>query len=96
MLVDNELAKDRPRDKIPEVFELSKCNGLDLFEVTVDELQHHFSTGTLTSVQYTTFCLENIRKVGTLRALLFFMLRGIPILTCECADKSISGSCYRD
>lgn len=65
VLVDNELFKTKHRDKIPEVFELPKCNGLDLFEVTVDELQHHFSSGTLTSVQYTKFCLENIRKVGS-------------------------------
>lgn len=52
------------KDEIPEVFKLHKCNGLDLFEVTVDELQHHLSNGNLTSVQYTAFCLENIRKVG--------------------------------
>lgn len=51
-------------DPIPNVFKLSKCNGLSLFEATVDELQHHFSSGSLTSAQYVTFCLENIRKVG--------------------------------
>lgn len=62
VIVDDHLS--RPRDKIPSVFELTKCNSLDLFEVTVDELQHHFTSGDLTSVQYTAFCLENIRKVG--------------------------------
>lgn len=64
VLVDNELSKRRLRDKVPEVFELPQCHGLDLFEVTVDELQHHLSSGNLTSVQYTTFCLENICKVS--------------------------------
>lgn len=49
--------------QIPEVFRLSQCNGLDLYEVTVDELQHHFSSGSLDSVTYTKYCLENIRKV---------------------------------
>lgn len=64
VLVDNEFSYRKPRDKVPQVFEFSKCNGLDLFEVTVDELQHHYSMGALNSVQYTTFCLENIRKVS--------------------------------
>lgn len=62
VIVDNK--KVTLKDEIPEVFKLPKCNGLDLFEITVDELQHHFSDGSLTSVQYTAFCLENIRKVG--------------------------------
>lgn len=62
VIVDDHLS--RPRDKIPSVFELTNCSGLDLFEVTVDELQHHFTSGDLTSVQYTAFCLESIRKVG--------------------------------
>lgn len=54
------------RDEVPKVFKLPNCNGLDLFEITIDELQHHFSNGNLTSVQYTAFCLENIRRVGDL------------------------------
>lgn len=64
VFVDKESSKTKHRDKTPIVFELPKCNGLDLFEVTVDELQHHFSSWNLSSVQYTKFCLENIRKVG--------------------------------
>lgn len=52
------------RDDIPEPFRLQKCNGLDLFEVTGDQLQHYLSNGELTAVDYTKFCLENIRKVS--------------------------------
>lgn len=54
------------RDKIPDVFELPKLHGLDLFETSVDELQHHLSIGSFDSVAYTEFCLENIRKVSQL------------------------------
>ncbi|KAK5070586.1 hypothetical protein LTS08_004416 [Lithohypha guttulata] len=52
------------RDKIPEVFELPKLCGLDLFETSVDELQHYLSIGSFDSVAYTQFCLENIRKAN--------------------------------
>lgn len=58
---------DRPlyatKDPVPEPFQLPKHNGLDLFEVTIDELQYHFSSGSLTILEYTKFCLEAIRKV---------------------------------
>ena len=51
---------------VPEPFRLSELNGIDLFEITVDELQHHFASGQLTSQEYTAYCIESIRKVGRL------------------------------
>ncbi|KIX96203.1 uncharacterized protein Z520_07981 [Fonsecaea multimorphosa CBS 102226] len=54
------------QDELPEAFQLPLCNGLDLYEVSVDELQHLFSTGALSSVEYVKFCLERVRKVKCL------------------------------
>ena len=53
-------------DDIPVPFQLQLCQGLDLREVTVDELQHHYSRGDLDAYTYTKYCLENIRKVCVL------------------------------
>lgn len=52
-------------DDVPEVFRLGKCCGVDLYEVTIDQLQSYFSNDDLTAYQYTLFCLENIRKVSS-------------------------------
>ena len=52
------------KDEIPKVFDLPKLHDIDLFEVSVDELQHHFSGGSFTSYEYIAFCLEQIRKVS--------------------------------
>lgn len=51
------------RDSQPSVFDVTKLNDIDLFEVTVEEIQHYYSNGQLDAVTYTCFCLENIRKV---------------------------------
>lgn len=48
---------------VPHIFRLPKLNGLDLFEVTVDQLQDHYRKGRLTSTGYVRFCLERIRAV---------------------------------
>ena len=53
-----------PQHDMPVVFRMSKLNNHDLYEITVDELQHLFSSGDLTCLEYTKFCLERIRKVG--------------------------------
>ncbi|OQU98275.1 hypothetical protein CLAIMM_04084 [Cladophialophora immunda] len=52
------------QDEMPEVFRLPRCNGLDLYEVSVDELQHLYSTGALSSVDYVKFCLERVQKTN--------------------------------
>lgn len=48
---------------IPKAFHLPVFRGIDLFEISIDELQHHFSSGSLTSWEYTRICLKRIQKV---------------------------------
>lgn len=52
------------QDDLPEVFRLPLCNGQDLYEVSVDELQHLFTSGALTSEDYVQFCLDHVQKVN--------------------------------
>ena len=49
---------------IPAPFHLPKLKGYDLFEVTVDELQHLYSCGAFTSEEYTTSCLDRVQAVN--------------------------------
>lgn len=60
---------------IPDVFQLPAFHGIDLFEISIDELQHHFSSGSLTSWEYTRMCLKRIQKVRK-------RLCWRPLLTC--------------
>ncbi|KAK4934876.1 hypothetical protein LTR10_023972 [Elasticomyces elasticus] len=60
------VAKSRTpaQDEMPEVFRLPSFKGHNLYEITVDELQHLFSSGALTSVQYVQFCLDRVQRVN--------------------------------
>jgi amidase len=60
---------------IPDVFQLPAFRGIDLFEISIDELQHLFSSGSLTSWEYTRVCLKRIQKVRR-------RICGRPLLTC--------------
>lgn len=51
------------QDNIPSVFRQERFKTLDLHEITVNELQHLFSEGRLTSVDYVRFCLKRVQKV---------------------------------
>lgn len=51
------------QDNIPDLFRVKPLNSLDLYEVTLDNLQTFLSTGRLTSLEYVEFCLERIRLV---------------------------------
>lgn len=53
----------QPTD-IPPVFHLPKLNGHDLFEVSVDELQHLLSSQAFTSEELTQQCLDRIQAVN--------------------------------
>ncbi|KIX05563.1 uncharacterized protein Z518_06435 [Rhinocladiella mackenziei CBS 650.93] len=50
--------------ELPEIFRLPTCNGHDLYEVSVDELQHLLSSGALSSVEYVKFCLARVQKIN--------------------------------
>lgn len=56
--------KPKPPKDIPPVFHLPKLNGHELFEVSVDELQHLLSSQAFTSEEYTQFCLDRIQAVN--------------------------------
>jgi hypothetical protein len=56
-------SKMSSQGEMPEPFRMELCCGHDLQEISVDRLQHLFSTEALSSVDYTKFCLERIRKV---------------------------------
>jgi amidase len=58
-------SSDNPfsQDRTPSIFRLPKLKGLDLFEITIHELQEHFKNGSLTVVEYVSFCLERIQKI---------------------------------
>lgn len=95
LLEDDYVLVDGPgvqqQHDLPEVFKLPLCNGLDLFETTVEDLQHLFETGSLTSVQYTRYCLEMIRRVcfwASREATLGISLRQV--------GQPIFGMCHRD
>ncbi len=52
-----------PQNEMPEVFRLPSCSGHNLYEISVDEIQHLFTTRALTSVQYVQFCLDRVQRV---------------------------------
>jgi len=52
------------QDNVPKIFRLPALKSIDLYEVTVEDLQHHMSHGKINAVDYVTYCLERIRVVG--------------------------------
>ena len=52
------------KEELSPQFQLGKLNGQEVYEATIDELQHHLSNRNFTSVEYVGFCLDRVRKVG--------------------------------
>lgn len=52
------------QNDMPEVFVLPSYNGHNLYEISVDELQHLFTSGSLSSAGYVQFCLDRIQRVS--------------------------------
>ena len=50
--------------EMPSIFELPKLNGHDMFEISVDEIQHLYSSNAFTAVEYTQFCLDRIQATN--------------------------------
>ncbi|KAK6431605.1 hypothetical protein LTR95_012236 [Oleoguttula sp. CCFEE 5521] len=46
---------------MPSVFKVPRLKGHDMYEITVSELQQHFSSGDITSKDYTQYCLNRIQ-----------------------------------
>ena len=49
---------------VPRAFHLPSLNGHELFEITVDEIQHLYSSQAFTATDYTQFCLDGIQSVN--------------------------------
>ena len=64
----------RQRDYIPDAFQMESLEGLDLYEVTIGEIQHYLSNGSMTSVEYVDYCLDRIRRVCESHSSLFLHL----------------------
>jgi hypothetical protein len=53
--------KPPSQPEMPSVFRIPKLKGHDLFEVTVDEIQHLYSSEAFTAEEYVQFCLDQIQ-----------------------------------
>ena len=49
---------------MPPIFRLPNLKGHDLFEITVDKLQHLYSSGAFSAIEYTQFCLDRIQRIN--------------------------------
>lgn len=56
--------KHQLREELSPQFWPGKLNGQEVYEATIDDLQHHLSNRNFTSVEYVGFCLDRVRKVG--------------------------------
>ena len=56
---------DLSEDNVPEIFRLRPFKSLNLYEVTVEELQQYMSNGDMTSVEYVTYNLERVHAVSS-------------------------------
>jgi amidase len=50
--------------EMPAIFELPKLNGHDMFEISVDQVQHLYSSNAFSAVEYTKFCLNRIQATN--------------------------------
>jgi amidase len=53
----------------PTAFKMAKLNGVDLYEITINQIQNCFEHGQFTSADYVRYCLDRIRKVTLLTLL---------------------------
>ena len=56
--------RNLPQQGIPHRFRLEELRGLNLYEISVEEIQQSFSEGWFTSVDYVRFCLQRIHSVN--------------------------------
>ena len=51
------------QQNVLKIFRLPTLKSLELYEITMEELQNHMSHGNLISIDYVTFCFERIRQI---------------------------------
>ena len=61
-VIVDDMSRQQP--DVPPVFHLPRLNGHDVFEVSVNELQHYFSSGAFSSEEYTRFCFDRIQAIN--------------------------------
>lgn len=49
---------------VPPRFRLKQLGSLQVFEITVQQLQSYFAHGQITSVDYVKYCIERIETVN--------------------------------
>lgn len=59
----NTREKNISQHRVPEPFRMPLFQSLDLYEITVEELQRYMASGWISSLHYVTYCLERIRLV---------------------------------
>jgi hypothetical protein len=52
-------------DTPKEIFRVDPLNGVDMEEISIDELQGHLTKGTFTSLELTDWTLHRIERVCT-------------------------------
>lgn len=55
--------KENAQQHVPQSFRVQLLKGVDLFEMTVEELQQCLTDLRFTSVEFVKFCLERIHSV---------------------------------
>ncbi|CAF9921067.1 MAG: hypothetical protein ALECFALPRED_001704 [Alectoria fallacina] len=55
---------DRSQQDVPHPFRLEELKGLDLYEISVAEIQQGLTEGLFTSVDYVELCLRRIHSVN--------------------------------
>ena len=64
---------------VPDKFHVQSLKGIELYEVSVENLQRYLTEGRFSSVDYVRFCLERIHCVCNP---LFYSPRNVPIHAC--------------
>ena len=57
-------ARNVLQQNVPLPFRLEMMGDLDLYEITIDQLQKLFAASRLSIVEYAEFCLKRIQAVG--------------------------------
>ncbi|KAL8902139.1 MAG: hypothetical protein Q9207_004858 [Kuettlingeria erythrocarpa] len=61
---EKNIKKNRSQRRVPEPFRMPLFKSLDLYEITVEEVQRYMASGRISSLDYVTYCLERIRLVN--------------------------------
>lgn len=54
---------EHSQQDVPHIFQVQPLKGVDLFEMTIEELQRCLTDRRLTSVDFVKFCLQRIHSV---------------------------------